>query len=169
MKLITSTIALLLTAFAAGPPDQFSRSSPTPCAAHDVFWGHVYNPTRLTVQAPCVRVTGVIADATAGKEKDGLRHEEDGDSHGWLRLDPGQDKYLNDGNRTQEGGNLVFEVVCLFPVKQPDAVAACTDHHSPLVVPPVGTHVAMVGTWVLDDNHEHWFEIHPVFQIETLK
>jgi hypothetical protein len=168
MKLITSIIALLLAAFAAGPPDQFSRSWPTPSAAHDVFWGHVYNPTR-TVQAPCVRVTGVIADATAGKEKDGLRDEQDGDSHGWLRLDPGQDKYLNDGNRAHEGGNLVFEVVCLFPVRQPDAVAACNDYHSPLVVPPVRTHVAIFGTWVLDDNHWHWYEIHPVMAIEVLR
>ena len=141
-----------------------------PCALHDSFWKHVYKPERLTVQAKCVTVTGVIVDATAGKRKDGLRHESDGDTHGWLKLDPGQAKwYLNAGNRTHEGGNLVFEAVCSYPVKQEDAVSACHNWKSPLVIPPVGTHVKITGTWVQDDNHAKWFEVHPVFAIEVIE
>lgn len=154
------TILLLLVAFAALGQN---------CAQHDAFWAHVYKPARLTVHQGCVTVTGVIVDATAGNRRDGIRHEADGDCHGWLRLDPGQEKYLNAGNISHEGGNIVFEVVCLFPVKQADAVAACSGYKSSIAVPPVGTHVRMTGTWVMDDNHAHWNEIHPVFAIEAVK
>lgn len=38
-----------------------------------------------------------------------------------------------------------------------------------IVIPPVGTHVKLTGSWVMDDNHAHWNEIHPVMKIEELK
>src|SRR5689334_14624329 len=66
-------------------------------------WSHVYKPSRLIVKAKLVTVTGVIVDATRGKHRDGVRHEADGDCHGWLKLDPGQEKYLNAGNMSVEG------------------------------------------------------------------
>jgi hypothetical protein len=161
MRLLTSL--LLFCAAAAGQP-----SSPS-CSQYAAFWKHVYRPERLTIQVDCITVTGVIVDATAGKNRDGLRHEKDGDSHGWLHLDPGQTTYLNAGNKSHEGGNLVFEVQCLFPVTQADAKAACVNWKSPLTVPPVGSHVRITGTWVQDDNHAHWYEVHPVFAFEVLK
>jgi hypothetical protein len=34
-------------------------------------------------------VTGTIVDATNGKQTDGVRHEKDGDTHGWLEVDSG--------------------------------------------------------------------------------
>jgi hypothetical protein len=85
------------------------------------------NTSRLIVQEKCVTVTGTIVDATANQKtlrKDGVRREPDGDTHGWLKLDPGQEKFLNSGNKTHEDGNLVFEIVCIFPVTQADAKAA---------------------------------------------
>ena len=57
----------------------------------DSLWQHVYNPSRLLVQKKCVTVTGTIVDATANQKthrKDGVRHEPDGDTHGWLKLAP---------------------------------------------------------------------------------
>ena len=139
------------------------------CSLHDVFWQHTYKPDRLTVQEKCVSVTGTIVDATAGKRRDGVRHEADGDTHGWLKLDPGQEKYLNAGNQSHEGGNLVFEVVCAFRVKQEDAIEACKDYENPVKIPPVGSHVRITGTWVMDDNHARWNELHPVFEIQVLE
>ena len=133
------------------------------------LWNHVYKPSRLTVHKACVTVTGVIVDATAGKRKDGVRKEEDGDCHGWLKLDPGQEKYLNAGNKSNENGNLVFEIVCMFPVKQADAVAACEAYKNTVTLLPVGSHVRMTGSWVMDDNHAHWFELHPVTKMEVIK
>ena len=131
----------------------------------ETLWSHVYNPSRLVVQEKCVTVTGTVVDATARQSthrKDGVRHEGDGDTHGWLKLDPGQEKFLNSGNKTNEGGNLVFETICMFPVTQADAKAACKGFHSGVTIPPVGSHVSITGTWVQDMEHAKWFEIHPV-------
>lgn len=130
---------------------------------------HVYKPNRLIVHSACVSVTGTIVDATAGKHKDGVRHEADGDCHGWLKLDPGQEKFLNQGNMSDEGGNLVYEVVCLFPVTQADAKAACKGFNNPIKLAPVGSHVRITGPWVQDTNHAKWNEIHAVSAIEVLK
>ncbi len=82
---------------------------------------HVYHPQRLIVKQPCIAVTGTIVDATATetvKQPDGVRHEKDGDTHGWLKVDPQFENLLNAGNISDEGGNLVFEIVCRFPVTQ---------------------------------------------------
>lgn len=112
-------------------------------------------------------VTGTIVDATRGKFRDGVRHEADGDTHGWLKLDPQYENLLNDGNRSAQGGNLVFETVCYFPVRQQDAKAACRGYRSQVTLPPVGTHVRITGTYVLDTNHQKWMEIHSVSAINV--
>ena len=84
-----------------------SAASGAQCDAS--LWNHVYHPQRLIVQKQCTEVTGVIVDATNGKQSDGVRHEADGDTHGWLKVDP-QFQDLSD-----EGGNLVFEIVLPVP------------------------------------------------------
>jgi hypothetical protein len=131
-------------------------------------WDHVYHADRLTVLAPCLTATGTIVDATHGKRSDGVRHEADGDTHGWLKLDPGQDSLLDAGNLSDEEGNLVFEIVCRFRVSQADAVDACRTYHDTLALPRPGTHVRMTGSWVRDENHAKWQEIHPVTSIQTI-
>jgi hypothetical protein len=135
------------------------------------LWQHVYHPARLVVKQQCVSVTGTIVDATATRKhpsKDGVRHEGDGDTHGWLRVDPEFADLLNAGNLSNEGGNLVFEVICQFRVKQADAKSACKNFHSNLKIPPVGTRVRITGTYVEDQEHAKWREIHPVTSIEVL-
>jgi uncharacterized protein YraI len=132
---------------------------------------HVYHPNRLIVKQECIAVTGTIVDATATetqKQLDGTRHEPDGDTHGWLKVDPEFESLLNSGNINDEAGNLVFEIICKFPVTQPDAKAACqgfTDHVS---LPPVGSHVRIVGRYVQDTFHGQWNEIHPVTSITVI-
>ena len=84
----------------------------------------MYHPQRLIVKQQCMSVTGTIVDATNGKQPDGVRHEKDGDPHGWFKLDSGFENLLNAGNTSDEGGNLVFEIVCRFPVTQADEKAA---------------------------------------------
>jgi hypothetical protein len=131
----------------------------------DTLWGHVYHSYRLIVNQKCVSVTGTIVDATGGKEPDGARHEADGDTHGWLKVDPQFQNLLNAGNKSNEGGNLVFEIVCKYPVTQADAKAACSNYQNQVNLPPVGSHVRVVGVYVQDTFHAQWMEIHPVTSI----
>jgi len=134
----------------------------------DTLWQHVYHPTRLIVKQPCIAVTGTMVDATSGREPDGVRHEADGDTHGWLRVDSQFQDLLNPGNVSNEGGNLVFEIVCKFRVTQADAQPACANFQDPIVIPPVGSHVRIVGSYVRDTNHAQWMEIHPVSSITVI-
>jgi uncharacterized protein YgiM (DUF1202 family) len=143
----------------------------------DGLWKHVYNPSRLLVKQDCVTVTGVIVDATAHQsqheadgvrhEADGVRHEADGDTHGWLKVDSQLANLINDGNTSDEGGNLVFELVCHSTVSQTDAKPACSGFVDHTTIPPIGTHVAITGTFVQEKNHAKWNEIHPVSKIKV--
>jgi hypothetical protein len=138
----------------------------------DTLWNHVYNLSRLVVQEQCVTVTGTMVDSTINEKihhKDGVRHEEDGDTHGWLKLDPGQEKFVNDVNNQAEQGNLIFEIICKYPVTQADAKAACQAFKNTVKLPPVGSHVAITGSWVKDMDHNGWLEIHPVTSIVVIQ
>lgn len=132
------------------------------------LFAHIYNPKRLVVKQPCISVTGTLVDASHGRNKDGCRHEADGDCHTWLKLDKGEESLLNAKNRSNEGGNLVIEPVCRYRVTQADALAACKNYKQPLVLPPPGTRVRVTGAYVLDTQHGH-FELHPVSAIEVLR
>ena len=131
----------------------------------DTLWGHVYNSYRLIVHQKCISVTGTIMDPTNGREPDGVRHEADGDTHGWLKVDSQFQDLLNAGNNSNEGGNLVFEIICKYPVKQADAKPACSNYQNQVNLPPVGSHVRIVGVYVQDTFHAQWMEIHPVTSI----
>jgi len=132
------------------------------------LWSHVYHPGRLIVKQQCIAVTGMIVDATKGKKSDGVRHEADGDTHGWLKLDSEFESLLNAGNLSAEEGNLVFELVCKFPVKQTDAKSVCLGFADQINIPAVGSHVRIVGTLVQDTFHAKWMEIHPVTSIAVI-
>lgn len=133
----------------------------------DALWSHVYHSYRLIVHQKCVSVTGTIVDATNGGQRDGVRHEADGDTHGWLKVDPPYQNLLNAGNNNNEGGNLVFEIICKYPVTQTDAKAACSNYQNKVNIPPVGSHVRIVGVYVQDTFHAQWMEIHPVTSISV--
>jgi len=150
------------------PPAPATPPAPVDTTCDPSLQSHVYHPTRLIVQQPCVAVTGTFVDATAGKEPDGVRHEPDGDTHGWLNVDPQFKNLLNAGNLSQEGGNLVFEIICRFPVTQPDAKGACQGFTDHVTLPPVGSHVRIVGAYVQDTFHAQWMEIHPVTSITVI-
>jgi len=160
--------AKYISVSAAPPPTAADVAAATgaPCDAN--LWNNVYHPQRLIVQKQCTAVTGTIVDATNGKQSDGVRHEADGDTHGWLKVDPQFQDLLNAGNLSAEGGNLVFEIVCRFPVTQVDAKAACQGYTDTVKLPAVGSHVRIVGTYVQDTFHAQWMEIHPVTSISVI-
>lgn len=155
---------------AAAPPAGTTTGGETAATGgcDSTLWNHVYHPTRLIVKTACVTVTGTIVDATSGNEPDGVRHEADGDTHGWLRVDPQFSGMLNAGNQSAESGNLVFEIVCRYPVTQKDAQSACQGYSDQVQLPPVGSHVSIVGSYVQDTFHAQWNEIHPVTSISIV-
>ena len=149
-----------------------TTGAPSPAATCDSYlWNHVYHSYRLIVKQQCIAVTGTIVDATATqrvKQPDGVRHEGDGDTHGWLKVDPEFQSLLNAGNMSDEDDNLVFEVICRFPVTQKDAQSACQGYTDHIVLPPVGSRVRIVGSYVQDTFHAKWNEIHPVTSITAI-
>jgi hypothetical protein len=171
VRIDTTTVAtpqpdtLALSAVTIGPAEPGSNSL---AGCGDGLWQHVYHPSRLLVMTECVTVTGTVVDATNGRNSDGVRHEPDGDTHGWLRLDPLFANLLNNGNMSAEGGNLVFEIVCHYHVTQADAKPSCSAFNDQTAIPPIGSHVQMSGTFVQDTNHRRWNEIHPVSRIVVI-
>jgi len=169
-------VGWVLSKYVSLSPTPPSPALATPTAASGetcdpTLEAHVYHPQRLIVKQPCIAVTGTIVDATATetvKQPDGVRHEKDGDTHGWLKVDPQFENLLNAGNISDEGGNLVFEIVCRFPVTQADAKAACKSYTDRVKLPPLGAHVRIVGRYVQDTFHAKWNEIHPVTSITVV-
>jgi hypothetical protein len=160
---------LLAVAAAAPPGPPPAPAAGAPAASCDsTLWNHVYHPTRLMVKSACVTVTGTLVDATAGAQRDGVRHEADGDTHGWLKVDPQFQSMLNAGNTSAESGNLVFEIICRYPVTQKDAQSACRGYSDHVQLPPVGSHVSVTGTFVQDTFHAQWNEIHPVTSVDVV-
>ena len=121
------------------------------------LWQHIYNPNRLQIVNPCMSVTGTI---------DSIRVEKDGDYHIRLKVDAQFSNLINQANIEGQYGDLVLEPICQKPVKQPDAIAACANFHQNINIPPVGSHVNVTGSYVLDKEHGRWAEIHPVNSIE---
>jgi len=74
-------------------------------------------------------------------------------------VDPQFQNLLNAGNISAEGGNLVLEVVCKFPLTRPDAKTACQDFTNQVNSPAAGPHVRIIGTLVRDTFHSQWIEI----------
>jgi hypothetical protein len=124
-----------------------------------LLWKHVYHRSRLRVIKMCLTASGVIEE---------IRKEKDGDAHVLLRLDPGQDTLLNAVNIEKQKGCLVFEPICVYTVKQENAIEACRDCPLKISIPKKGTRVAVTGSYVIDDKHG-WTEIHPVSKIEVLQ
>jgi len=143
-------------------PSPFATPTPassSPACANQRPTVGVYRPDRLVLKNPCATVTGVV---------ELVRAEPDGDFHIRLRLDPGQDQYLNDKNLADQHGDLVIEIVCVNRVTQVDAEGTCATAPAELRLSPprLGQHISATGPFVLDTTHG-WLEIHPVYGWEA--
>ena len=125
------------------------------------LWNHVYQPTRLQVVDPCITITGTIT-------KIGL--DPDGDTHVLLTPDSQFMQYVNKVNVEQLNGNLMVEAVCFHHVKRSmiDAVTACQNYQSNVVIPSLQSHVQVTGSYVIDTETGGWAEIHPVTSISPI-
>lgn len=148
-RLLLATIVLAVAPLAHATPRPHCDAS---------LWHHVYHSYRLHVRKRCMSVTGVVRV---------IRRERDGDDHILLRPDPAYTHLLDRGNITRQHGDLVLEPVCEHRPTQRDAKPACRGFSSDVRVPPVGSHVLVDGSYVLDADHG-WMEIHPVTSIAVL-
>jgi hypothetical protein len=126
----------------------------------NTLWRHVYNPTRLQVVSPCKSVLGVI---------ESKRVERDGDYHIRIKPDAQFSNLINNANIKNQFGDLVVEPICVNPVTQLDAISACQNFHQRVNIPPIGSHVNITGSYVLDKEHGNWAEIHPVTSIMKIQ
>jgi hypothetical protein len=62
-------------------------------------------------------------------------------------------------------GSAPRSTVVVPCMTQTDAKPACSTLHDHSAIPPIGSHVRMSGTFVQDNNHAKWNEIHPVWRI----
>jgi hypothetical protein len=139
-------------------PIPTGRSTPKPVACRPTDQDrYVYNPYRLDVQAPCIRVTGIVQ---------AVRREADGDFHILLALDAKYRYLLRPANQGEELGDLVVEPVCVRTVTQLDAEAICASDPDPLPppYPVVGERIWMEGRYVFDLDHGGWAELHPLYR-----
>jgi hypothetical protein len=137
-----------------------SSSAPTSSDQCDQsLWDHVYNPSRLQVVDYCRTVSGTL---------ESIRTERDGDFHIRVKLDSQFSDLINSANINGQFGNLVVEPICVNKVTQTSAISACQDFHQNIEVPPIGSHVEITGSYVLDKEHGSWAEIHPVTSITTV-
>jgi hypothetical protein len=141
-----------LRAFAPPFPGPLSRE------CDDSLWVHLHRPERLTVLEECVELTATIKDVSP---------REDGDLHIRLRPDEPYRGIVNTNNHLEIGGDIIAEPICYGDPVNPEAVESCGSFRKRLNIPPVGAHVRVVGSFVID--HEHgWTEIHPVSIIEEI-
>ena len=133
--LLCSIAACTLRRRSAPPPSPYCRGG-NPLAG-------VYHPQRLRVLRRCQVVVGTVSKV--------VFEEYDGDVHVDLRVDPGYERLLADGN-SRVGGNLVVEVI--------------PQDRSRVAVPEEGARIQVVGPWVEDSQHG-WNEIHPAWWISA--
>jgi hypothetical protein len=129
----------------------------TPGKCDESLWEHVYNPSRLQIVDSCITITGTI---------DSIRAEKDGDLHIRLSVDSQYSHLINQANTDNQFGDLVLEPICVREVTQASAIAACQNFRQAIDIQPVGTHVRVTGSYVLDHEHSDWAEIHPITSIE---
>jgi hypothetical protein len=141
----------------SSPSSSATITTSTPNGCDQSLWDHVYNPSRLQVIDSCKTVTGII---------DSIRTEADGDFHIRLKLDSQFSNLINSANIKGQHGDMVVEPICINPVTQADAISSCQNFRQNIGIPPVGSHVEITGSYVLDRQHGGWAEIHPVTSIK---
>lgn len=163
----TGSFTAIETATDSGSPVQTARDSlslsvaspsppPTTCSDPASISNHVYNPNRLQIIKACTIASGTV---------DNVIPEDDGDVHLRLRLDAAYSNLTNSANDQYQYGDLVVEIICVYPPIQADAVASCQNYTNPIPVPDVGNHITVTGPYVLDTEHYDWAEIHPVYSL----
>ncbi len=163
--------ASTLRAAQGGP----ARLGPGRCKPGPPLAG-VYLPSRLHVQRGCVTVSGTV---------DCERHEDDGDIHIRLRVDPAYRRLLTPASAFQQcpgrpGPHLVVEIIPQQPHLPFLTNSATLGGFVTPAAPRAGDRVTVTGPYVWDTNALHdlvypgknvtnWAEIHPAWNVTVDK
>jgi hypothetical protein len=146
--IITAASLLVLSYSLTAAAAAVTQKSVTPQCDRSL-WQHVFLPTRLHIVNSCITTTGIIKS---------INVENDGDFHIGLLAD--NSSLINQANIKFENGDLVLEVICQNPVSRPEVGSACNNfNHPPISIPPVGSHVSVTGSYVLDIRNNNWASI----------
>lgn len=144
------------------------------------LWAHVYDPDRLILLQHCIEVTGIVWETPT--------KEGDGDYHIMVRLDSGQNFYLNSKNYKYKDSCLVVEAVCavenskhkgrvkttlFYRLLYADLEESCENYFNNVYIPKKGEHIKIIGPLIIDAGEyslvpHGWQEIHPVNKIEVI-
>jgi hypothetical protein len=132
----------------------------------------VYLPFRLRLKNSCVTVIGTV---------DCVKHEDDGDIHIRLRVDPAYRRLLTPANAFQQcpghsGPHLVVEIIPQHGHLPFWTNSATRGGFATPAAPTAGQHVTVTGPYVWDSNVLHdlvypgknvkdWAEIHPAWNV----
>jgi len=150
---ILAAVAALIAGVVYGPSLLQNNST---CRDPGSISSHVYNPSRLQTVKTCITASGTVEDK---------RTEADGDYHILVQLDSQYSNLTNQANVDFQHGWLVVEIICVLPVTQHDAIAACQNYTNTITVPNIGQHITFSGPYVLDADHNYWAEVHPVYSV----
>lgn len=136
----------------------------------------VYLPFRLHLKNRCVTVSGTV---------DCVQHEDDGDVHIRLRVDPAYRRLLTPANAFQRcprqtGPHLVVEIIPQHGHLPIPTNSATRGGFITPAAPAAGDHITVTGPYVWDSNILHdlvypgknvanWAEIHPAWHITVRK
>lgn len=149
------TLMVMLIAVVLSSPTAHAAVTPT---CDKSLWQHVFLPTRLHIVNPCITATGVIKS---------IQVVNDGDFH--IKLLADNSSLINQANIKFENGDLVLEAICQNTVSRSEVGSACDNfNHPALSIPPVGSHVTVTGSYVLDTRNNNWAEIHPITSIAAI-
>lgn len=119
------------------------------------LWSHVYSPERFDVVDQCLYVSGVI---------ESIKAEKDGNMRIKLTLDPEYIDLANDANKDYANGNLIVTAICQNETSEAAAIKACNGYSKKINIPPSGSHVTILGTYVIEKD-TGWAEMHPISNI----
>ncbi|MER5175526.1 MAG: hypothetical protein ABJB76_03460 [Candidatus Nitrosocosmicus sp.] len=151
--IIVGITILVLATLAPSPYSQSAKAQ----QCDNSLWDHVYlAKIRLSIQELCISISGTIMNRTP---------QLDGDIHLLIKLDPKFTNMLTPANFEHLRGLLVVEPVCQSNPINPLSIESCQGFHHNIDIPADGTHVIITGSYVLENRHGGWAEIHPVTSI----
>jgi hypothetical protein len=170
---LVATVLILLALFGFErlvlPPAvgiAFHRTLPEKC--DNRLWQFVHPSEQLKMVQECVTVTGIVdsigSEGALGKQTDNYQF--------LLKPDPGYRDMVDGLNLVLQQGDLVIQMDCARLNVKSEAAASCQGIANSIVLPEVGDHIQVTGSFVYNPvflGKFGWNEIRPVSDIASVE